>query len=84
MREAQTLSMATSMPTAKKAKITAEVVGGNALPASQSRFFSFIEQNRVAVLASPFCLAAIMISLNIFAGRKIHAVIDFLTGFSQR
>jgi hypothetical protein len=74
--------MATSMSTAKK--VTKEDAGKAPPPASQSKGFLFIERYRVAVTISPFILAGIMISLNMFAGQRIHAVIDFLTGFSQR
>lgn len=51
---------------------------------NEKSIFSFIERNRFAVLASPLCLAAIMIFLNMFAGQRVHAVIDFFTSASPR
>jgi hypothetical protein len=82
--QAQTLSMATSMPNAGKEAKKVEVAGGRASLANQSEGFSFIERNRTLILASPLFLAAIMIVLNLFAGKQVHYVIDFLTSVPQR
>jgi hypothetical protein len=81
------LNMAVSVSQAKAIpeKAAIEVQGAvHPLPKSERSIFSLIERNRFAVMASPFCLAAIMIFLNMFAGQRVHAVIDYLTGISQR
>jgi hypothetical protein len=53
-------------------------------PKGEGLIFSFIERNQFAVMASPICLAVIMIILNMFAGQRVHAVIDFMTSIPQK
>ena len=79
--------MATSMPKMGSSDSNVKAAAGKTaapLPESEGEFFLFIERNKIAVLSSPFCLAAIMISLDVFAGERVRAVIDFLTGITQR
>jgi len=44
---------------------------------------SLIERNRVAVYATPFCLAGIMVLLDTFGGKRFHEVINFLVRIPQ-
>jgi len=77
------LNMATSLPRAK-ANADKAAIAVPPPPKAEGSIFSLIERRRVAVLASPICLAAIMIILNMFAGQRVHVVIDFLTSIPQR
>jgi hypothetical protein len=84
----QGVNMATSLPRAKantdKTAVASPSTPKSAPPESEGSIFSLIKRRRVAVMASPICLAAIMIVLNMFAGQRVHAVIDFLTSIPQR
>jgi hypothetical protein len=79
--------MATSIPQMKEKAKKAEVIMSETIAVSHKNdgvFFSFIERNRFVVMASPFCLAIVMILLKMYANPQVHTVIDFVTGISQK
>jgi hypothetical protein len=83
----QSFNRASSMPQMKENSQKAKVVIRRPIstpPEADWAIFSFIERNRLAVMSSPLCLAAIMILLNTFAGQRVHAVIEFLSGAAQK
>ena len=79
--------MATSMPRRNRGGEEPEIRAmSSASPARESelRVFSLIREYKVAVLTSPFWLAAINVVLEARGGKTMHDMIDFLTRYPQR